>query len=81
MCLLHDTLGMSGNESVECVVASKTFHEVTLTKWTLDAFCLLVEQEQCFAPIITECDLSSLHAVKGSHCLLVGTTDDTLFLW
>jgi len=75
MCLL------SGNGSVECAVASKTFHEVKLTKWTLDGFCLLVEQEQCFAPIITESDLSSLHTVQGSHCLLVGTTDDRLFLW
>lgn len=34
MCLL------SGNGSVECAVASKTFHEVELTKWTLDGFCL-----------------------------------------
>lgn len=42
MCLLHDTPGRSGDESVECVIGSRTFHEVTLTKWTLDAFCLWV---------------------------------------
>ncbi|KAJ7362061.1 hypothetical protein OS493_013150 [Desmophyllum pertusum] len=82
MCLLHDTtMERNIDVDVELFIGNRTSHLVMLTKWTLDSFCLLVEQQQSFTPITTDSDLLSLQAVRGSHCLLLGTTDDKLFLW
>ena len=41
----------------------------------------VIKQRQYFTPIITESELSSIQAVEGSHCLLLGTTQDQLLLW
>ncbi|XP_022782318.1 uncharacterized protein LOC111323273 [Stylophora pistillata] len=78
MCLLND---FSGKTNVEFVIGNRTPHGTALTKWTLDSFGLVVEQKQCFTPIVAESDLTSIQTVLGSHCLLLGTTNDELFLW
>lgn len=41
----------------------------------------VIKQRQYFTPIITESELSSIQSVEGSHCLLLGTTQDQLLLW
>ena len=41
----------------------------------------VIKQRQYFTPIISESELSSIQAVEGSHCLLLGTTQDQLLLW
>ena len=40
MSLLHDTKDYKTGEDVEFVIGDKTSDKITLTKWTLDSFCL-----------------------------------------
>lgn len=85
MCLLQRNLeprhSVNELEDVELMIGGTASDKVTLTKWSLDGSCLLVEGSQTFGPLHSDTGLSSLQAVQGSHCLLLGITDVNLYLW